>query len=74
MAELLGALEDLVSSPATPASALSTPAISNDPFYAQAKADVIRMLDILVHVGSSAPEMQKTRTDVLRRAVESIHW
>jgi hypothetical protein len=37
-------------------------------------ADCIRVLEILEHVGSSASEMQKTRTEVLRRAVENIRW
>lgn len=36
------------------------------------KEDVRRVLDILEHVGSSAPEMQKTRTDVLRQALETL--
>lgn len=39
-----------------------------------AKVDVKRMLDILEHVGTSAPEMQKTRTEVLRLAYEAILW
>jgi hypothetical protein len=45
-----------------------------EPLFIEAKADVKRMLEILEHVGSAAPEMQKTRTEVLRRAVEAIHW
>ena len=39
-----------------------------------AKADVRRTLEILELVGSGAPEMQKTRTDVLRSAFEEILW
>lgn len=39
-----------------------------------AKADVQRMLQILELVGGAAPEMQKTRTDVLRAQFESIPW
>jgi hypothetical protein len=42
--------------------------------FAEAKEDVRRMLEILEHVGSAAPEMQKTRTEVLRKAFENIHW
>jgi hypothetical protein len=42
--------------------------------FAESKEDVKRMLDILEHVGSAAPEMQKTRTEVLRLAFEAIHW
>jgi hypothetical protein len=42
--------------------------------FAESKEDVKRMLEILEHVGSAAPEMQKTRTDVLRTAFEAIHW
>lgn len=45
-----------------------------DPFYVSAKNDVRRMLDILEQVGSTAPEMQKTRTDVLRKAIDTIRW
>ena len=39
-----------------------------------AKADVRQTLEILELVGSSAPEMRKTRTDVLRSAFEEILW
>ncbi|EON63598.1 hypothetical protein W97_02826 [Coniosporium apollinis CBS 100218] len=42
--------------------------------FVAAKMDVRKMLDILEHVGSGAPEMQKTRTDVLRTAFEEIPW
>lgn len=42
--------------------------------FAEAKDDVKRTLEILDHVGNAAPEMQKTRTDVLRLAYEAIHW
>jgi len=45
-----------------------------DPLFAHSKEDVKRMLEILEHVGSAAPEMQKTRTEVLRAAFEAIHW
>ena len=44
----------------------------SDPFFLEAKMQVSRMLDILEHVGSNAPEMQKTRTEVLREAVEAM--
>ena len=40
----------------------------------QAKNDVRHVLEILEQVGSAAPEMQKTRTDVLRSAYEAIRW
>jgi hypothetical protein len=40
----------------------------------QAKEDVRMVLDILEQVGNSDPEMQKTRTDVLRLAYEAIQW
>jgi hypothetical protein len=39
-----------------------------------AKEDARKTLDILDHVGSAAPEMQKTRTDVLRTAFADITW
>jgi hypothetical protein len=42
--------------------------------FHNAKKDVRRMLDIVENVGSAAPEMQKTRTEVLRKAVEAIQW
>jgi hypothetical protein len=45
-----------------------------EPFVLQAKEDVRRVLEILEQVGSAAPEMQKTRTDVLRCAYEAIRW
>jgi hypothetical protein len=45
-----------------------------EPFFVQAKNDVRRVLEILEQVGSAAPEMQKTRTDVLRSAYEAIRW
>lgn len=45
-----------------------------DPMFSEAKVDIIRMLEILDYVGSAAPEMQKTRTEVLRTAVEGIQW
>jgi hypothetical protein len=45
-----------------------------EPLFAGAKEDVKKMLEILEHVGNAAPEMQKTRTDVLRKAFENIHW
>ncbi|OCL10362.1 hypothetical protein AOQ84DRAFT_230832, partial [Glonium stellatum] len=47
---------------------------SLDPLFVLAKADVRRTLEILDIVGSGAPEMQKTRTDVLRCAFEEIPW
>jgi hypothetical protein len=45
---------------------------ASEPLSMLAKADVRQTLEILELVGSSAPEMQKTRTDVLRSAFEEI--
>jgi hypothetical protein len=45
-----------------------------DPFFADARDDVRRVLEILEKVGSAAPEMQKTRTGVLRTAFEAVSW
>lgn len=45
-----------------------------EPFFLSAKDDVRHVLEILEQVGSAAPEMQKTRTDVLRSAYEAIRW
>lgn len=45
-----------------------------EPLFLEAKDDVKRALDILEHVASSAPEMQKTRTEYLRAAYEEIGW
>lgn len=46
---------------------------SDDPLLVGAKEDARRTLDILEHVGS-APELQKTRTEVLRAAFNDIAW
>ncbi|KAF2109975.1 fungal-specific transcription factor domain-containing protein [Lophiotrema nucula] len=46
---------------------------SNDPLLALAKEDVRKCLEILDSVGS-APELQKTRTEVLRTAFADIQW
>ncbi|KAF2456265.1 fungal-specific transcription factor domain-containing protein [Lineolata rhizophorae] len=48
--------------------------VDPDALYAPASADVRRMLEILERAGSGAPEMQKTRTEVLRKAYENIGW
>jgi hypothetical protein len=45
-----------------------------DPLFAEAKSDVRRVLEILEQVGNASPEMQKTRTDVLRSVYERIPW
>ena len=45
-----------------------------DLLYVEAKDDVKRALEILEHVASSAPQMQKTRTEYLRAAYEEIGW
>lgn len=42
--------------------------------FRDAREDVKRMLDIVEHVGSTAPEMKKTRTEALRTSMENIHW
>lgn len=47
---------------------------ASEPLSILAKADAKRTLEILELVGSGAPEMQKTRTDVLRSAFEEILW
>lgn len=46
---------------------------SADPLLQLAKEDVRKCLDILDSVGL-APEMQKTRTEVLRTAFADIMW
>ena len=46
---------------------------SSDPLLKDAKADARKCLEILDLVGS-APEMQKTRTEVLRTAFADILW
>ena len=46
---------------------------SADPLLKDAKDDARRCLDILDLVGI-APEMQKTRTEVLRTAFSDILW
>lgn len=50
---------------------MSEPSAS-EPLFMLAKADVRKTLDTLDLVGSGAPEMQKTRTEVLRTAFENI--
>lgn len=66
MANLLAAYE--------PTSFASDGFTKLEPIFRDAKEDVKRMLEITEQVGSAAPEMQKTRTDVLRNAVEAIPW
>jgi hypothetical protein len=46
---------------------------SADPLLKDAKEDARKCLDILDLVGI-APEMQKTRTEVLRTAFSDILW
>ncbi|KAF2004758.1 hypothetical protein P154DRAFT_551946 [Amniculicola lignicola CBS 123094] len=46
---------------------------ASDPLFTLAKQDVRKMLDILDVIGG-APEMQKTRTEVLRTAFTDILW
>jgi hypothetical protein len=48
--------------------------LATEPLFAMAKMDVQRVLEILDMVGNVAPEMQKTRTEVLRTAFEDIRW
>ncbi|KAF2136662.1 uncharacterized protein K452DRAFT_258717 [Aplosporella prunicola CBS 121167] len=47
---------------------------ADDPLRMGVKHDISRVIDILDQVGSGAPEMQKTRTEVLRTAFEEIQW
>jgi hypothetical protein len=48
--------------------------VGAEPLFVHAKNDIKKMLDILEQVGNSCPEMQKTRTEVLRTAFEEITW
>jgi hypothetical protein len=66
MARILGAQEQPLSS------AHDGISPATDPLLVQAKSDARRCLDILEMV--SAPEMQKTRTEVLRTAFLDILW
>ncbi|KAE9970685.1 hypothetical protein EG328_006110 [Venturia inaequalis] len=68
MANLLGAYHP---SPSSPVLGLKHGA---DPVFAGSRDAIRRMLEIIEHVGSAAPEMQKTRTEVLRTAWEAIQW
>lgn len=69
MASLLAAYSSVPSSP------IDADNMSKvDPLFLEAKDDVRRALDILEHVASSAPEMQKTRTEFLRSAFEDIRF
>lgn len=74
IAELLGVMADYVTSPQTPASAPSPSGAGSDSMLQNAKADVKRVLDILEQVCNAAPDMQRTRTEVLRKAIEKFHW
>ncbi|KAF2732217.1 hypothetical protein EJ04DRAFT_544795 [Polyplosphaeria fusca] len=67
VARILGTQEQALS----PGLDGSSPAA--DPLLAQAKVDVRRCLDILDLAGGE-PEMQKTRTDVLKTAFAEILW
>jgi hypothetical protein len=67
MARILGTQEQALS----PGKEGMSPA--SDPLLVMAKEDAKKTLDILDHVGS-APEMQKTRTEVLRTAFADILW
>ncbi|KAL1615293.1 hypothetical protein SLS54_009072 [Diplodia seriata] len=51
-----------------------TKAPIEEPLLVAAKHDIRKVIEILDHVGSGAPEMQKTRTEVLRTAFEDIAW
>lgn len=51
-----------------------TKAPIEEPLLVAARNDIGRVIDILENVGSGAPEMQKTRTEVLRTAFEDITW
>jgi len=69
MASLLTSYTPVPSSPTNAANINKV-----DPLFLEAKDDVRRALDILEHVASSAPEMQKTRTEFLRSAFEDIRF
>ena len=45
-----------------------------DPLFLDARDDAKRMLEIVEHVGSTAPEMKKTRTEALRSSLDAIPW
>lgn len=68
MANLLGAYHPPPSSPILGVKHMV------DPVFAGSRDAIRRMLEIIEHVGSAAPEMQKTRTEVLRTAWEAIQW
>ena len=69
MASLLASFSPVPSSP------IDGDSVSKvEPLFLEAKDDVRRALDILEHVASSAPEMQKTRTEFLRSAFEDIRF
>jgi hypothetical protein len=54
-----------------PSGGKSTPA--SDPLLVMAKDDARKTLEILEHV-CSTPETRKTRTEVLRTALEDVTW
>ncbi|KAF2017970.1 hypothetical protein BU24DRAFT_162616 [Aaosphaeria arxii CBS 175.79] len=68
MARILAAQEQ----PLDPSQSGHHPA--DDPLLRVAKDDARKMLQILDLVGGAAPEMQKTRTDILRSAFADITW
>lgn len=47
---------------------------SGEALLVDAKQDARRVLETLERLGTAAPEMRKTRTDVLRQAFEEIAW
>jgi hypothetical protein len=67
MARILAAQEQ----PLSPDQRGMSPA--SDPLFQAAKEDARKCLDILDVVGG-APEMQKTRTEVLKTAFADITW
>ncbi|KAF2467326.1 uncharacterized protein BDR25DRAFT_305718 [Lindgomyces ingoldianus] len=67
MARILGTQDK----PLSPSKGGTSP--TNDPLLMMAKEDARKTLDILDLVGG-APEMQKTRTEVLRTAFSDITW
>lgn len=67
MARILGTQEQ----PLSPGREGMSPA--SDPLLMMAKEDARKTLEILDMVGG-APEMQKTRTEVLRTAFADIMW
>jgi len=72
VATLLAALPSSRSAASSP-TAYGAPLVFES-LFVEAKEDCRKVPEILEHVGNGAPEMQKTRTEVLRKAFEAIAW